>query len=209
MQTRTAEQVRANAKAFPAAGVTYTGAAAFVIAAAWFWLATKGVTVAPAPRTGPNLSPEQAMRIHYQWQATTLPQERFYTSIAMAGFVCLAAAAIFLRDLPGHDRPLGRIGAMLVSVGSLLWIAGNVLVLGGHRAVGLMAAHANPIETTNSIAFTVDTVGQAFGLAAFALIGPRARRGHAAVWASRVGWLRDHYGARDAGHRRVLCHRQR
>jgi hypothetical protein len=43
--------------------------------------------------------------------------------------------------------------------------------MGGHRAVGLMAAHANPIEVTNSIAFTVDTVTEAFELAAFALIG--------------------------------------
>jgi hypothetical protein len=34
-----------------------------------------------------------------------------------------------------------------------------------------MATHANPIQTTNSIAFPVDMIGQAFALAAFALIG--------------------------------------
>jgi hypothetical protein len=61
--------------------------------------------------------------------------------------------------------------APLVAAGSLLWIAGSVLALGGHRAVGLMATHANPIQTTNSIAFTVDTIAAAFALAAFALIG--------------------------------------
>ena len=39
------------------------------------------------------------------------------------------------------------------------------------RAVGLMATHANPIQATNSIAFTIDTIGEAFGFAAFTLIG--------------------------------------
>jgi hypothetical protein len=34
-----------------------------------------------------------------------------------------------------------------------------------------MATHANPIETTNSIAFTIDAIADAFALAAFALIG--------------------------------------
>lgn len=79
--------------------VTYLGAAAFVIAATWFGLATKGVTVATAPRLGPNAAPQQGMHFYYRWQVTTLPQERYYTSIAIAGFLCLAAAAIFLRDL--------------------------------------------------------------------------------------------------------------
>jgi hypothetical protein len=34
-----------------------------------------------------------------------------------------------------------------------------------------MATHANPIQATNSIAFTIDMTGQAFALTAFALIG--------------------------------------
>jgi hypothetical protein len=34
-----------------------------------------------------------------------------------------------------------------------------------------MATHANPIETTNSIAFTIDMITDAFALAAFTLIG--------------------------------------
>ena len=56
--------------------VTYLGAAAFVIAATWFGLATKGVTVATAPRLGPNAAPQQGMHFYYRWQVTTLPQER-------------------------------------------------------------------------------------------------------------------------------------
>ena len=60
---------------------------------------------------------------------------------------------------------------MLVGAGAAPGITGSVLQLGGHRAVGLMATHANPIQTTNSIAFTIDMIAAAFALAAFALIG--------------------------------------
>jgi hypothetical protein len=146
-------------------------AAAFVIAGAWFWLATKGVTVAPPPRAAAGAAPQQGMHVYYLWQVTTLPQERYYTSIAIAGFLGLAAAAFLVRDQLGRDRAPARVGALLVGAGSLLWIAGSVLELGGHRAVGLMATHANPIQATNSIAFTIDTIVAAFALAAFALIG--------------------------------------
>ena len=55
---------------------------------------------------------EQGMRIYYRWQVTTLTQERFYTSIAIAGFLCLAVAAVFLRDLLARDRALARIGSL-------------------------------------------------------------------------------------------------
>jgi hypothetical protein len=171
METQTAERVRARKTAGPATAVACTGAAAFAIAGIWFWLATKGVTVAAAPRAAAGATAQQAMRSYYRWQVTILPQERYYTSIAVAGFLCLAASALAVRDRLGPDRAPARIGALLVAAGSLLWIAGSVLALGGHRAVGLMATHANPIQTTNSIAFTVDTIAAAFALAAFALIG--------------------------------------
>jgi hypothetical protein len=171
MQTLTAGRVRAaNAASVPRT-VTYLGAAAFAAAAAWFWLATKGVTAATAPQTGPDVAPQQAMRIYYRWFVTTLPQERYYVSIAIAGFLCMAATAVFLRNLLGRDRALARTGALATGAGSLLWITGSVAELGGHRAVGLMATHANPIQTTNSIAFTIDTVTAAFALAGFAMIG--------------------------------------
>jgi hypothetical protein len=145
-------------------------AAAFVVAAAWFWLAIKGVTMATAPRIGPGVAPQQALRIYYRWLVTTLPQERYYTSIAIVGFACLAAAAVFHRDWLGRDRALARSGA-LAAAGALLWVTGSILELGGHHAVGLMATHANPIQTTNSIAFTIDTIADAFALATFTLIG--------------------------------------
>ena len=171
METQTIEPVQATRAADPAAVAAYAGAAAFVIAAGWFWLATKNVTVAPPPRIGPHVPPLQGMRIYYRWQATTLPQERYYTVIAIAGFICLAMAASHLRDAGARGSRLTRIGALLVGVGAATWITGSILQLGGHRAVGLMATHTNPIQTTNSIAFTIDMIAAAFALAAFALIG--------------------------------------
>jgi hypothetical protein len=41
------------------------------------------------------------MRIYYRWLVMTLPQERYCTSIAIAGFLCLAATEVFLRNLLG------------------------------------------------------------------------------------------------------------
>jgi hypothetical protein len=171
METQTIERVRATRAAAPATAVAYVGAAAFVIAAGWFWLATKNVTVAAPPRIGPHVPALEGMRTYYRWQLTTLPQERYYTSIAIAGFICLAMAASYLRDPGARNRRLTRIGALLIGAGAATWITGSILQLGGHRAVGLMATHTNPIQTTNSIAFTIDMVVAAFALAAFAFIG--------------------------------------
>ncbi len=171
MQTHTAERVRAISGPDPATVVPYAGAAAFVIAASWFWLATKGVTIAAAPRTGQNVTQEEGMHVYYRWLVTTLPQERYYTSLAIAGFLSLAAVPIFRRDRLGGGGSLAGFGAVLTCAGSLVWITGSVLQLGGHRAVGLMATHVNPIQTTNSIAFTIDTISAAFALAAFTLLG--------------------------------------
>jgi hypothetical protein len=171
METQTIKRVRAQRTTGTAGVVAYAGAAAFAVGAAWFWLAAKRVTVAAAPRVGPHVSPQHGMRVYYRWQITTLFQERLYTSIAIAGFLCLAVSAVFLRDLLARDRTLARVGALAIGAGALLWTTGSVAQLGGHRAVGLMATHANPIQTTNSIAFTVDIVAAAFALAAFALVG--------------------------------------
>jgi hypothetical protein len=154
-----------------AAVTAYAGAAAFVIAGSWFLLVTKDLTVVPAPRIAPSMPAEQGMRTYYRWLATTLPQERYYVSIGIAGFACLAAAALSSRNLTDRDHALTRTAGLLVGAGSLLWITGSVLELGGHHAVGMMATHSNPIEFTNSIAFTVDMIAAAFAVAAFTALG--------------------------------------
>jgi hypothetical protein len=194
MGTQTIERVRARRAIDPAGVVAYLGAAALVIAAAWYGLAVKGVTATLAPQPAANASPQGLLHTYYRWLATTLPQERLYTSIAIAGFVCLAVVAAYVRDLLGRDHALTRAGAFALWSGVVLWITGSVIQLGGHRAVGLMATHTNPIQTTNSIAFTIDMIGEAFALAAFALIG--------------VGMLAFAWAAAQAGtrHRAWACY---
>lgn len=171
MDTQTIERLQARRAAGPATLVAYAGAVAFVIAAGWFWLVTKNVTVAAPPLIGPHVAPSRSMHIYYRWQATTLAQERYYTAIAILGFICLATVAGLRRNVMARGRPLTTAGALLVGAGAATWVIGSILELGGHRAVGLMATRANPIQTTNSIAFTIDTIVAAFALAAFAFIG--------------------------------------
>src|SRR5512133_2358455 len=141
------ESRRACAARPVAAWVAYLGAAAFVVTAAWSGRLARSVTVA------------------------TLPPERLDTGVAIAGCLCLLPLAAFARDLLGRQRALGRIGSLAMLAGALLWVTGNMLQLGGHRAADIMATHGNPIETVDTIMVTVDTVDDAFALAAFAVLG--------------------------------------
>jgi hypothetical protein len=165
--------------------VPTVGAGAFVLAGAWYWMIEARVTVSAPPAAGGSL--DAGLTRYFTWFATTLTQERLDTGLAIVGFACLAAAASWMASRTRSDA--GRFGAVLVGLGSALWIVGNVVQLGGHRAVGLMATHGNPIETTNSIAFTIDTIDDAFELAAFAAIaagmlafGAAARRAGGTTW---------------------------
>jgi hypothetical protein len=134
MQTQTIERVWARCSASPATFAAYAGAAAFVIAAGWFWLATKNVTTYPPPRIGPHVPALEGMRIYYRWQATTLPQERYYTVIACLGFIGLAIAVRFIRDVADRGRALGTTGAALVGLGMLAVAAAATREHAGHHA---------------------------------------------------------------------------
>jgi hypothetical protein len=147
--------------------VPFVGAGAFVLAGVWYWLIAAHVSVSRSPAPGGSL--DAGLTRYYTWFAGTLTQERLDTALALVAFACLAATGAWVAARLETDA--GRFGALLVGLGSVLWIAGNVMQLGGHRAVGLMATHGNPIETTNSIAFTIDMIDDAFELAAFAAIG--------------------------------------
>jgi hypothetical protein len=119
MATQTIEPARTRIPAATSGVVAWLGAAAFVIAAAWYTLVAQGVTVASAPQFGPDVPIEEREHIYYRWLITTLPQERLYTSIAIVGFLCLARAAAFARDRLGRDRIVARIGASLVAAGAV------------------------------------------------------------------------------------------
>lgn len=151
--------------------VAYVGAAAFAIGTAWYGLAAGGITQARAPQPGPHVGAQHALHLYYLWLATTLPQERLYTVVAIVGFCCLVGVAFVVRGQIGRDRALAKAGAFSTIAGAALWIATNIGLLGGHRAIGLMATHANPVQTVASIAFAIDTTAEALSLAAFALIG--------------------------------------
>ncbi len=171
MQTQAMEQARTKLTASRAGGVAYVGAAAFATAAVWNMLVSKAITVAAAPQITPKTPLLQGTHTYFRWLLTTFPQERACTIAAMIGFGCLAVTASFTRDLLGRDRTLPRAGSAAITFGAALWVAGAILQLGGHRAIGMMATHANPILTVASIAFTIDLTGEAFALTAFALIG--------------------------------------
>jgi hypothetical protein len=151
--------------------LAYGAAAGLVTAAAWYALIYRHVTVAAPPAFEAGVPIDMALHRYYAWFVPTMQQERIDTAIAIVAFVCLVPIASALRDRLGQASWLTRIGATGVAVGAFTWVMGNVVALGGHRAVGLMATHGNPIETVNAIGFTIDTIDDAFELAAFALIG--------------------------------------
>jgi hypothetical protein len=151
--------------------LAYGAAAGLVVAAGWYTLIARHVTVAAPPTVEAGAPIDMVLHRYYAWFVPTLQQERIDTAIAIVAFVCLVPIASALRDRLGPASWLTRIGATGVAVGAFTWVMGNIVALGGHRAVGLMATHGNPVETVNAIGFTIDTIDDAFELAAFALIG--------------------------------------
>jgi len=171
MGTMTVERARTRGTVSVASGVAYAGAAALAVAAGWYTLAVKGVTMATAPHFPASLPLEQKLSLFFSWVATTLPQERLYTSIAIGGMACLMAVALFARDMLGREQPVARIAAVAVGIGASLWIVGNVLQLGGHKEVGgMVTSHAVPLTTVGPIFFAVESIDDAFEVAAFAFI---------------------------------------
>ena len=156
----------------PAASlVAYVAAAAFVVAAVWYGLTARFITVAKPPAFNPNTPPRRRAPPLVQLVCDHPPAGAPRHRDRRRRLPVPAPAHRFIGDLLGRHRTLARIGSVSMPAGALLWVAGNVLQLGGHRAVGLMATHGHPVETVNSILFTVDTITNAFELAAFAVLG--------------------------------------
>lgn len=150
--------------------ITMISAAAFAISGLWYALLAGGVVQSEPPAPTAGASVEEGMRSYWSWFATTVAQERIVTGLAIAAFATLVVAIWAIRERLAAT-PAAAAGALFASLGATAWIVGNVLQLGGHRAVALMATHGNPIETTNSVAFTIDTIDDAFELGAFAMLG--------------------------------------
>jgi hypothetical protein len=154
-----------------ASAVAHAGAAAFLVAAVWYALVVAEVTVASEPRPQPGQAQQEWFHAYYAWFASTLRQERYYTGAAIVGFLSLMVTAAFVRNAFGRRQPFASVGAQMMGAGVLLWVVGAVVSVGGHRAVGLMTGRGDPIETVNSITWTIDTINDAFELAASALLG--------------------------------------
>jgi len=154
-----------------ASAVAYAGAAAFIVAAVWYTLVVAEVTVASEPRPQPGQAQQQWFHTYYAWFASTLRQERYYTGAAIVGFLSLMVTAAFVRNAFGRRQPFASVGAQMMGAGVLLWVVGAVVSVGGHRAVGLMTGRGDPIETVNSLTWTIDTINDAFELAGSALLG--------------------------------------
>jgi hypothetical protein len=171
MKAMIVERRHARASLQPGAVVAYVGAAAIGVASLWYGLAIAGVTVARRPEFSADESSAERLRRFYDWVVSTLPQERGYASLAILGFLCLATVGVLLVGSAGPEAGLTRIGGSALAIGASLWIVGNVIQLGGHHAVGLMATQKGPLPTVGSIFFTIELIDDAFETAAFAAIG--------------------------------------
>lgn len=107
----------------------------------------------------------------YDWYVTTLTQERLNILVNIVGFLALIGVALALREKFGRERPLGVLAAAAATLGSVLWIIGNVVQLGGHRAVEVMARGGNDLDPVNAISFTIDRIDDWFELLGFGLVG--------------------------------------
>ncbi len=151
--------------------VAAIGSIALAVAAVWYVLAVEGITVAREPVFAGHETLAEKFRIYFGWVVLTLPQERLYVSIAILGFACLAVVAVLAMREIAADASLARAGTFAVVLGATLWIVGNLIQLGAHRAVGSMAMSRNPLPTVGAIFFTADRIDDAFETAAFAALG--------------------------------------
>ena len=162
---------------------------ALLVSGVWNALFQAHVTSSGPPALVAGATPEQGMRAYYTWFAGTVAQDRAISIVAMVGVTGLVVLADGVRRRIGDSDLLGRAACTAVGAGGLVWITGALITMGGHRAVGLMATHANPIDATNSIAFTINVTADAFNTAAFVLLGlAMVAIGIAPVRTGSPGW---------------------
>ena len=157
-----------------------TSAVALVGAAVWTTLIDHNVTVAHPPAVSGGWVASE-LETSYAWFATTLLQRRLALLLLLVG---LAGVALIALRVPVRGWG-ARCGAICMTTAAALWAVAAVAEAGGQRAVELMAAYTNPIETVATIAFTVGVAtswvqaGAAIllGVGAFVL-APGLRRQH-------------------------------
>jgi hypothetical protein len=168
MTAMTLTPVRTTTRPIGLALGSVAGAALFV-AGVWNALLQEHVTTSAPPSPQAGATPEESMHAYYTWYAGIVGQQRAVTIVAMVGVTGLLLVADALRRRTTDI--VGRAACTAIVAGGLVWLVGSVIAIGGHRAVGLMATHGNPLEGVNSIAFTVDMTVDAFSTAALVLLG--------------------------------------
>jgi hypothetical protein len=147
--------------------VALIAAVLLVVSAAWYALILARITV-PAPPSD-TADTAGSLRAWYAWQAVVERQQWVVSVLAVLGLGTLAVAVGRLID--GRSPVRDRAAAIAVASGAGAWAVGNLLQIGGRRATGLLAAHGNPIEAVNAIAFTVDVATAVFEAAALIAVG--------------------------------------
>jgi hypothetical protein len=146
-------------------------AIAFFVASVWYFLLSQQISVADEPIFARDVPFDRVLEDFYDWYITTLMQERLNILINFVGFLALIGVVLALRELFGRDRSVGILAAASATLGAVLWIVGNLVQLGGHRAVELMARGGNDLDPVNAISFTIDRVDDWFELIGLGLIG--------------------------------------
>ena len=102
---------RTGARASFAGALAIAGASAFALSSAWYALALLGITVASEPTLPATVLGHERDQIFSRWVVSTLPQERAYTALAIAGFCCLAGVVALLRSRVGDGALSATAGA--------------------------------------------------------------------------------------------------
>jgi hypothetical protein len=144
-------------------------AIAFFVASVWYFLLSQQISVADEPIFARDVPFEQVLEEFYDWYVTTLMQERLNILVNFVGFLALIGVVLGLREWFG--RSFGILAAASATLGAVLWIVGNLVQLGGHRAVELMARGGNNLHPVNAISFTIDRIDDWFELIGLGLIG--------------------------------------
>lgn len=149
----------------------WTFSVALLVAAGWYALIAKRVTVADPPVFAEGEPFDRILRRFVDWHVTTFVQERIDIAIAIVAFLALIGLGLALREHLGRDRPISVGASVAIGIGSTLWIVGNVIELGGHRALELFARTGNDLGPFDAIQFTIAEIDDWFELTGFALIG--------------------------------------
>jgi hypothetical protein len=145
--------------------------AALLVAGVWNAFIQEHVSVSSPPSLPVGATPAQAMSRYLTWYAGTVAQQRTDAIVAMVGVMGVVILADALRRRVADTNLLGRAACTAMAGGGIMWVTGQLVGIGGPRAVGLMATHGNPIQGVGSIGFTIDTITDAFSAAAFVLLG--------------------------------------